>query len=67
MVTLRCEGPSGAGSVIVNADGTDYGVNGTAQSEYPEFDPIWKADPDVPGTKVNITEVLDLGLGLCEG
>ena len=66
-VVLRCEGASGSGSVIVTAGGKEYGVNGTAQAEYPAFDPIWKKNPDVPGTKVNISEVLDLGLALCDG
>jgi hypothetical protein len=52
--------------VIVRANGTDYGVNGLAKAQYPEFDPIWKNDRDVPGLKVNISEVIDLGLTLCE-
>lgn len=59
---LRCEGSS----VIFRAEGTDYAVNGTARSEYPGIEPIWKKDPDVPGTRINIGDVLDRGLELCD-
>lgn len=65
-VTLRCEGSSGAGMVVVRAGGKDYGVNGTALSRYPRVDPIWRKEPGVPGMRVNIGEVLDRGLELCE-
>ena len=59
---LRCAGSS----VIFRAEGTDYAVNGTARADYPEIEPIWKQNPDVPGTRVNIGDVLDRGLELCE-
>lgn len=49
-------------------DGTDYAVNGTAltvEPDLPKIDAIWKNDPDVPGTRINIGPVIDKGLSLC--
>ena len=67
---VRCEGSDGSGSVIFRApDGTDYAVNGTAQTvkqDLPEIEAIWKKDPDVPGTRINIGPVIDRGLELCK-
>lgn len=67
---VRCEGSDGSGSVIFRApDGTDYAVNGTAKTvkqDLPEIEDIWKKDPDVPGTRINIGPVIDRGLELCE-
>ena len=65
---VRCEGSGGIGSVIFRtAEGEDYGVNGTALSRgLPGIEPIWKKDPAVPGTRINISPVLDRGLKLCE-
>jgi hypothetical protein len=63
--TIRCEGSSGAGSVLFDADdGTTYAVNGTAQAGGgPEIDEIWKDAGD--GMKVDIGPILDEGLALC--
>lgn len=67
---VRCEGSDGSGSVIFRApDGTDYAVNGTAKAvkqDLPEIAAIWKKDPDVPGTRINIGPVIDRGLELCK-
>jgi hypothetical protein len=65
---LRCEGSGGSGAVVFRApDGADYGVNGTALGQgFPEIDPIWKKDPDIPGARINISPVLNRGLELCE-
>jgi hypothetical protein len=62
--TLRCR--DGV-SVTFEADGTEYGVNGTAQDAgYPSLKPIWADDPELGnGLKVDISEVLDYGRGLC--
>jgi hypothetical protein len=63
--TLSCEPPSSV--TFTTPDGTTYAVNGTAQtlSVAPDIDPIWKDDPDVPGAKINIGELIDRGLALC--
>lgn len=67
---VRCEGSDGSGSVIFRApDGMDYAVNGTAMTvkqDLPNIEAIWKKDPDVPGTRINIGPVIDKGLELCE-
>ncbi|WP_431040823.1 DUF2511 domain-containing protein [Streptomyces sp. P1-3] len=62
--TLRCR--DGA-SVTFEADGTEYGVNGTAQDAgYPSVKPVWADDPALGhGLKVDISEVLNYGLSLC--
>lgn len=62
--TLRCR--DGV-NVTFEADGTEYGVNGTAQDAgYPSVKPIWADDTELGnGLKVDISEVLDYGRGLC--
>jgi hypothetical protein len=63
--TLSCDGP---GSVTFTApDGTTYAVNGMAKSfsGAPDIDPIWADDPDVPGLKISIGELIERGLALC--
>ncbi|MEE4419498.1 hypothetical protein [Streptomyces bugieae] len=62
--TLRCR--DGV-SVTFEAGGTEYGVNGTAQDAgYPSVKPIWAEDKELGnGLKVDISEVLDYGRGLC--
>jgi hypothetical protein len=67
---LRCEsfGPE-LGEVIFTApDGTEYGLNGTAQDGgYPPIDPIWLYEPGMKryGLKINIGPLIDRGLALC--
>lgn len=64
--TLRCEGSDGVGAVTFEADGTVYGLNGTAKSRgFPEFDPIWLDDPQVEGLKTNVGPIIERGLALC--
>lgn len=62
---VRCEG---AGEVYFEAEGTTYAVNGTAQgaSGAPEIDPIWADDPEIEGVKINIHQIIERGLELCE-
>ncbi len=62
---LNCEG---AGAVTFSAEGTTYAVNGTAMgtSDYPDVDVIWADDPEGPGPKIWIGDVIDQGLDLCE-
>ena len=49
-------------------DGTRYSANGTAKdhTEYPSLEPIWAANPDIEGLKINISPVIDAGLELCD-
>lgn len=65
--TLRCEGEGGFGAVVINADGTDYAVNGVAKGQgYEPIDPIWADDPELAGLKVSIGPLIDRGLALCK-
>lgn len=60
---LRCESGS---AVVFATGGNEYAVNGAASSQgYPDIDPIWRDNPDIPGTKVNISPLIDDGLELC--
>jgi hypothetical protein len=68
---LRCEESAVDGlleqAVVFTApDGTEYGVNGTAQDEgYPQIDPIWKNSGESFAPKVDIGPLIDKGLSLC--
>jgi hypothetical protein len=62
--TLFCEAPS---RVAFRApDGTTYAVNGTARQKYPGIDPIWRPNPDLPGTKISLGDLIPMGLALCD-
>ena len=64
--TLRCEGSEGSGSVTFEAGGTVYGSNGTAKGKgLPGIEPIWVADPAIPGTKKSVGPIITRGLQLC--
>jgi len=62
---LLCEAPNTV--IFIAPDGTKYAVNGTAKSRgYTDIQPIWKDNPQIPGTKVNIGSLIDEGLKLCK-
>lgn len=62
---LRCEAPSRL--VFTDPNGSEWGVNGMAITHgYPEIDPIWADNPEIPGTKKNIGPLIDRGLSMCE-
>ncbi|NJO17816.1 MAG: DUF2511 domain-containing protein [Thioploca sp.] len=47
-------------------DGEIYAVNGVAESRgAQEINPIWKDNPDLPGAKLNISDLIRKGLSLC--
>lgn len=60
--TLAC---SGQAVTFTIAEGT-YGLNDAAQRKHPAPDPIWADDPDNPGTRIPLTEVIAKGLDLCK-
>lgn len=68
--TLLCA-PYGVGgtqqSVTFVANRTMYAVNGTAKGtgQFEAIESIWKDNPEIPGTKVNIGPMLEKGLSLC--
>jgi hypothetical protein len=49
------------GSKIFRSDLTEYGLNGLAVSKgYKSIDLIWKDNPEIPGTKINISEMINI-------
>ena len=62
---LLCVSPKSV--VFIAPDGTKYGVNGTAKDfGYPDIRPIWKDNPAIEGTKIDIGSLINEGLKLCE-
>lgn len=63
--TLNCEPGT---RVTFTADGTTYAVNGTAKGsgEWGDIDPIWADDGSGLGLKVNIGDLIEAGLALCD-
>jgi hypothetical protein len=57
---LRCEG---AGAVIINVAGKDYGVNAMAGPNYPLIQTIWN---ETNFSQVNIDRLIIHGLTLCD-
>lgn len=54
--------------VTFTAGGTTYAVNGTAKgaNEWADIDSIWADDGSGLGLKVNIGDLIDAGLALCD-
>jgi Protein of unknown function (DUF2511) len=65
---LHCEGSGGVGAVTFEANGTTYAVNGFAkdQDAGADIEPIWVADPAIPGAKKSMAPIIDRGLALCD-
>ena len=66
---LRCEFNKGVPLVYFGAEGSMYALNGsakTASPKLPKVDKIWADNPSVSGTKLNIGDVIDAGLALCD-
>jgi hypothetical protein len=63
--TLACERGT---EIVFTADGTTYAVNGSALAagDKPEIDAIWADNPEIPGSKVNISDLITAGQELCD-
>lgn len=49
------------GSAVFRSQMTEYGLNGVATSRgYHSIDPIWRNNPEIPGTKINIGGMIQL-------
>ncbi|MFF0721329.1 DUF2511 domain-containing protein [Micromonospora sp. NPDC003816] len=61
--TLRCNGQA----VTATVDGTKYALNGRAKGSGvgADLDPVWAENPDIPGTKISVHHVIEMGLDLC--
>ena len=73
--TIRCEQIPGVryGQLVTfTTKKTTYALNGTAKGHskkrgwVKEIDPIWKENPEIPGTKIYIGTLIDIGLELCK-
>lgn len=66
--TLGCDGQDGVGSATFTTGGEKYALNGTAKGRKDgvAIDPIWAADPSIPGAKKNIGVLIDRALQLCK-
>ncbi|WP_257387845.1 YebY family protein [Tahibacter caeni] len=65
--TLRCRPFRGNLQILtIEVDGKVWAVNGTAIGQgFPEINPIWKGNPEIPGAKINIGPLIDLAKSLC--
>ena len=64
--TLTCR----ANMVTFSSGGKTYALNGIARSHarrsgWSEIRPIWRDNPAIPGTKINIGPLISRGLELC--
>lgn len=61
--TLTCKD----NAVTATIDGKMYALNGTAKSRKAGADltAVWAEDPNMPGLRVNVGDVIELGLELC--
>lgn len=64
---LYCVEPS---MVLLEFQGVAYAVNGSARSQVKQFgwtdvDRIWRNDPEIRGSKVVMTPLIERGLALC--
>ncbi len=73
--TITCEQIQGVryGQLVTFTTGHDtYALNGTAKGHakkrgwIKEVEPIWRDNPKIAGTKINIGTLIDSGLELCE-
>ncbi len=73
--TLKCEQIPGVryGQLVTFTSGEEiYALNGTAKGHakkrgwVKEIAPIWRDNPEIPGTKIYIGTLIDSGLELCK-
>tara|TARA_R110002167_G_scaffold98718_7_gene259401 strand:+ start:22190 stop:22612 length:423 start_codon:yes stop_codon:yes gene_type:complete len=55
------------GAAVFRSDGVTYQLNGTARAKgYEPIDSIWKENPALPGTRINLGPILDAALKQCD-
>lgn len=63
--------PQGEAVFIALDDGTMWPLNGVARTIHAQFgaepatEPIWRENPELPGTRINIGPLISRALGLC--
>jgi hypothetical protein len=60
--TLGCD----QGRIYFTSGDKTYGINGYAKSKYSEPDEIWEDNPELPGLKIGIGDVIKKGTELCD-
>lgn len=51
---------------FTSPDGSIYAINGTAGNRGGrDLEPIWKPNPEIPGTRISIGPLIQAGLSLC--
>lgn len=62
---VRCVMPKR--EIVFSSGGKPYAVNGTAKANklYGDIGQIWRDNPAIEGTKIDISPILNLGLSLC--
>ncbi len=58
-------------AVVFRANDATYAINGqasgmAARNGFRPAEDIWRENPSIPGTRINIKPVIDAGLALCE-
>ncbi|MBD1864296.1 MULTISPECIES: DUF2511 domain-containing protein [Trichocoleus] len=55
------------GAVVFATEDESYAVNGTAKAlGYKAIEEIWRSNPAIPGTKINIGPIIQRGLEICK-
>lgn len=57
----------GGYALVFKPDGRmSYALNGGAKADgYPAIDPIWRDNPDAPGTKINLLPAIEAAKDIC--
>lgn len=69
--TLKCYKDGDIISPIVIVNGSSYGLTGFADNKYGQsdtsaFTKVWKPNPEIKGTYINISEITELAKSLCD-
>lgn len=70
--TLKCVGRGAWRPIIFTVGSTSYAINGTAKGRetteryhLQDVRPIWRDNPEIPGTKIGLGELITRGHKLC--
>lgn len=65
--TIKCEAYHHVSSVTFITTAGEFAVNGIASGRgFPEIDPIWLDNDEIPGAKIRISDIIKFGLSLCD-
>jgi hypothetical protein len=60
---LRCrDGVSRTAEI----EGREYRLNGLAARRYPDLEPVWLPNPEIPGSRISISEASAKAAELCD-